>query len=76
MTILGTGGYEALKALLSRRNDSNFELKLGYRRKPDGADEKWVEIRGSGSEIAEVLGQINPWRSERQLEPGHEDDES
>ena len=60
--IASSGGWAALARLFSRRS-GRVKLKVGYRKDPLGAEERWLELEGSFADVAAALERINPWQS-------------
>jgi len=60
--VASSAAWDAVRAMIGRRS-GHVRLKIGYRRDPVGAQERWLEIEGDPKGVASALDRVNPWQN-------------
>ncbi|MGW1059012.1 hypothetical protein [Micromonospora rubida] len=70
--VASSAAWDALKKVVRMRKNSTFKIKAYTRTHADGSRDAYIEVEGTGSDIASSLERLDPWR---ELKSGINSDE-
>nr|WP_296066087.1 hypothetical protein [uncultured Actinoplanes sp.] len=60
--VASSAAWDAFKLVLQKRRKSNFKIRILVRTDIDGSQKRLIDIDGNGTDLAEALEKLDPWR--------------